>query len=110
MVQRKTLNQKFKMVTVKVHTRSDGQVVVACCDSALLGEYFEEGNRQLDLKSDFYQGQERDDIEAADIMRNADVINAVGKKCIKIVLDEGLAEKEDIMRIDNIPFVQISLL
>ena len=44
---------------VKIHKRDD-RTILAVCDSDLIGRTFTEGERQLDLSSDFYKGEERD--------------------------------------------------
>jgi len=44
---------------VKSHSTGDGRKVIAICDDSLLGKKFEEGDKQLDLTSEFYQGQKK---------------------------------------------------
>ncbi|MBW3001777.1 DUF424 family protein [Candidatus Woesearchaeota archaeon] len=90
---------------VKVH-KKDERTVVAVCDNDLLGKKFEQGELQLDLTSDFYKGDEMDEKEAGDLMRNADIVNLVGKNSIKLGLEEGVIEKDHIMEIDGIPHAQ----
>jgi hypothetical protein len=101
-VAQNTLN-KAKMI-VKIHKNSNGQLVLAVCDKDLLGKKFEEGNKQLDLTSDFYKGQEKNEKEVADLMRNAYMVNVVGEKSIKIVLKENLITRENISLIAKIPY------
>jgi hypothetical protein len=97
------------MVVVKTHTKGDS-VLVAVCDEDLLGQTFEEGVLQLDLTSEFYQGQSKTNIEACDIMRNADHLNIVGEKSVKLALDEGLIDEANIKTVDGVPFAQAIIL
>jgi uncharacterized protein len=91
---------------VKVHKSKDGKTVVAACDDELRGKVFEEGNKQLDLSSDFYAGDKLTDKEAGDLIRNADMINLVGEKAVKLGVDEDVIDTENIIKIEGIPFAQ----
>ena len=90
---------------VKVHKRN-GKVLVAVCDTDLIGKKFEEGELQLDLTSDFYAGKELDEKATGDLIRNAYIINLVGKNAIKLGMDEGIIEKDHIKNIAGIPHAQ----
>lgn len=93
---------------VKVSDSGRG-IIVAVCDSELLGKYFEEGDAQLDLKNNFYNGEERDEQETADLMRNAYIIHLVGEKSCGLAIREGLLEENEIKRISGIPYAQVIL-
>lgn len=91
---------------VKIHKKEE-KTIIAVCDKELVGKRIEEGDKQLDLSSDFYNGEEiKDTMEIGDLLRNADIINLVGERSIKIGLDEGLIDKKSIIRIKNIPHAQ----
>ncbi len=94
---------------VKIH-KKDGRTVVAVCDDNLLGQKIEDGELQLDLSSDFYKGTSYSDkILVRDIMRNADVLNVVGKTAVALALEEGLIDKMHIITIKGIPHAQASI-
>ncbi len=92
---------------VKLHKNQEGQSVAAVCDTELAGKKFEEGNLQLDLTSDFYAGEETDDMHAGDMMRNSDVINLVGEKSVKCAIKEELIEEGHVKKIAGIPYAQV---
>lgn len=94
---------------VKIHKR-DGKTVVAVCDSSLLGKRFEEKDMQLDLSSDFYAGDEMDETEAGDLIRNADHINLVGKESVNLGIKEGVIDEDNVKSISNIPYAQAAIL
>lgn len=90
----------------KLHKSRDNKVVVAVCDSGLLGKKFEEGNKQLDMTSDFFNGEEKDDLAIGDLIRNAGSVNLVGEKAVKLGIDEGVVEEGHVKKIAGIPYAQ----
>ncbi len=94
---------------VKVHKSPENRIIVAICDKDLFGKKFEEGKLQLDLSSDFYNGEEKNIKEIADLIRNADIINLVGEKSVQLGLTEEIISDEDVKKIDNIPYSQTAL-
>jgi len=53
---------------IKIHKSPDGKKVVALCDSNLLGKVFEQDKVQLDLRSDFYKGEEKQEKEILQLL------------------------------------------
>ncbi len=97
------------MVLVKLH-KKEGKILAAICDSDLLGKRFEEGNLQLDLTGDFYAGDERSDTEAGDLIRNADYVNLIGKKSIKLGIEEGVIDQQNVKLVKGVPHAQAIIL
>lgn len=97
------------MLLVKEHTNQLGQTIVAVCDKAILGQKFEEGNRQLDLTTDFYAGKEMPEQDIADLMRNAYIVNMVGEEAIKLGLKEEIISPDHIIEIAGIPHAEAVL-
>jgi len=94
---------------VKIH-KKDCRTVVAVCDNDLLGRKIEENDLQLDLSSDFYKGTDYSDkVLVRDIMRNADVLNVVGKISVALALEEGIIDKNHIIIVDGVPHAQASV-
>ena len=96
--------QDLKMI-VNIHKR-EGKILVAVCDSSLLGKHFAEDNRQLDLSAGFYQGEEKISAEAGDLLRNADFVNIVGEEAVALGIKEGVVDASSVRRISGIPFVE----
>ncbi len=94
---------------VKIHKKDD-KTIVAVCDSDLIGHKFEDKDLQLDLSSDFYKGEELNEIETGDLIRNADVVNLVGKNSVKLGLKEGVVDETHIIIIKDIPHAQAIVL
>ena len=82
---------------------------MALCDHELLGKKFEEGNRQLDLTSDFYQGELKTEEEIKELIKDVYIINLVGKHSLQLIENLKL-RPERVITIDNIPHVEIVLV
>jgi len=87
--------------------------VVAVCDSSILGRKFEQGNFQLDIKENFYKGEEVSEEKAIEIMRDMAAedatFNIAGQDSIKAALKAGVIEKETVGSVQGIPFALVLL-
>ena len=99
----------LKMIA-KAHKNPDGKIVVAVCDSELLGKKYEEDQKQLDLASDFYKGEEQEDAAIGDLMRNADAVNLVGEKSVNLGVQEGVIDEEHVKKVAGIPYAQAAII
>ncbi len=104
----KIKNLRDRMI-VKSHS-AEGKKIVAICDSDLLGKKFEEGNKQLDLTSDFYKGKETGPEEVKKIILSAYIVNVVGEESIAFCIKLGIIDKGGILKIDGIPHAQAVLV
>jgi hypothetical protein len=84
------------------------RIVVAICDTELVGKSFEEGNRQLKLNEHFYKGVELSYAEVVKIIQQQiqedASFNIVGKEAIKAAQEAGLITKENVTTIQTIPY------
>lgn len=94
---------------LKLHKKG-GKIVAAVCDTEIYGKKFEEGKKQLDLSSDFYDGEEKDDMTVGDTIRNADHVNIVGEKAVKLGIKEGVIEEDHVLKISGIPYAQAVII
>ena len=94
---------------VRLHRRQEGGLIVAVCDSDLVGKRFEESGLQLDLTGQFYRGEERSDEEVGDLLRNADHVNFVGERSVALALREGLIDAVDVRRVAGVPHAEATL-
>jgi hypothetical protein len=96
---------------VKIHkTYRD---VVSICDSDLVGKTFQEGDFQLDVKENFYNGEEVDEKKLFKIINNMSIedstFNIIGKESTQTALKAGIISKEGIKKIQDIPFSLVLL-
>ena len=90
---------------VKIHKSQNGKVV-AICDSDILGKKFEEGDKQLDLTSSFYQGKEKSVDEIIEIFKSAYIINLVGKNSVQLGIQAKIIDPKHVIEINGIPHAQ----
>ncbi len=82
--------------------------IVSLADSSLIGKKFEEGKFQLDIRENFYKGEEIEKQEAIKILQKQKVedatFNIVGKESIQTALEAEIISQNNIGKIANIPF------
>lgn len=85
--------------------------VVAICDKELIGKKFYEGKFQLDVKENFYKGEEMDEEKTIQILKNMKredaTFNIVGEKSVKAAIKAEVIDKDAIGEIENIPFALV---
>jgi uncharacterized protein len=91
---------------VKKHSTS-GRLILAICDPDLIGKKFTEEKKQLDLTSSFYNGEETEEKELKKLIKQAYMLNLVGKKAIDFALKNKLIEKGNILFVAKIPHAQV---
>lgn len=94
---------------VKIH-KKENRTIIAVCDKTLIGQKLEENGKQLDITGDFYKGEEKSIEEIGDLIRNSDAVNLVGEEAIKLGLEEGVIEQENIITIKGVPHAQALLV
>lgn len=96
---------------IKIH--KSYRDLVAVCDTDLIGKYFEEGIFQLDLKESFYKGEEIDEKELQEILKEMKqedaTFNIVGEKSIQASIKAGIISEDSIKKISGIPYSLILL-
>jgi hypothetical protein len=102
------------MIFAKVHERrgTAGSIsrVVALCDADLIGKVFKKGEVELDLckYARFYQGDKVSAEEAAELVRGADSVNAVGEKSVEAANRAlGKTGSGGAKRVAGVPHLQI---
>ena len=95
-------------MTIAVKIYNSYRIVVALCDSNLIGKKFEEGKRQLHLRENFYKEREVTKEEAIKIIKqeilNDATFNIVGENAVSAAISSGLIEKSSTDSIGGIPF------
>jgi hypothetical protein len=90
---------------VKIHKGT--RMIVGICDTELLGKKFEEGEKQLDLTTGFFEGDEMsvDEVKEviADSSREDASFNVVGKESVAVCEEVGLIKEKGVIEIDGVP-------
>ncbi len=82
-------------------------VLLAICDSELLGKTLREGKIVFQVKEDFYRGARVDVDEAVCMIENSTIVNMVGKNVVKKAIERGYVHPEAVLKIDGVPHAQI---
>jgi hypothetical protein len=87
--------------------------VVALADKELLGKKFTQNNKQLDLTTTFYDGEDIEEEKAIPLLQqHAEqdaTFNIIGKKSVETAKKAGIITEELISTVDNIPFAILLL-
>lgn len=86
---------KFRLKVYRV----GGEIVVAVCDSELVGRVFREGDLKIEVKESFYGDKDVDEEEVKRALRIATIANITGKRAVKLAIDMGLIDKENVLKI-----------
>lgn len=96
---------------VKIH--SSYRNVIAICDSNLIGKTFEEGKRAITVNPHFFQGEEKNEQDIAQIMEEGSAedytFNIVGPESVALALKLGIIKQEGIIQIQGIPLALVLL-
>lgn len=94
---------------VKIH--KSYKDLVAVCDANLLGKTYEQGSRLLEVRENFFNGEEKEEKEIIELMkhyaREGATFNIIGKKSVNAGIKAGIISKEGIMKVKGIPFALV---
>ena len=83
------------MISLKIH--KSYREVVGICDTNLIGQTFEQDVFQLDVKENFFKGEELDKEKAIkmlkDLSKEDATFNIVGEKSIDAAIKAGIIDK-----------------
>jgi len=93
---------------LRVHENEAGPIV-AVCDRELIGRILEEGKVHMDLDKyrEFYIGKQAGEDDVKNALKEFSSANLVGKKAVGVALSLELAASEDVMYINETPYIQI---
>jgi hypothetical protein len=85
------------------------EVLVAVCDSELMGRTFQEGELHLAVNEDFFKGRPADKHEVKKALEEATIANLVGEQAVACGIDSGIVDEHCVITIDGIPHAQMVL-
>ncbi|MEM0379210.1 MAG: DUF424 family protein [Candidatus Aenigmatarchaeota archaeon] len=95
------------MIFLKIIDSPQGKILILC-DEDLYGKEFRNGDCILKITS-FYKGKIVEDVDQS-ILEEANMINAIGKKSLEILVKKNIISKEELKEvkyIEEIPYVFI---
>ena len=94
---------------VKIH--KSYRTVVAVCDENIAGKRFEEGEKLLDVRENFYKSESLTYIKVVELMqfqaKEDATFNIVGQESIKAAQEAGIIDHEGVGEIDGIPYALV---
>ena len=94
------------MILVTERETEEG-LLVAACDSDVLGKTFEDGELSLSVTEEFYGGDEMDVDAAMAAIRRADVANLVGTKTVEAAIDAGVVDESTVLAVEDTLHAQL---
>ena len=91
---------------VNTKTTPEGLILIVT-DSDIINQKFEEGKKQLDLTSKFYQGEEKSKEEIKELINDAHILHLTGKEAVALGKELNLVE--NIITIKDIPHAEVLL-
>ena len=82
-------------------------VLLAICDSELLGKTLRQGKIVFHVKDEFYNGGKVTVEEAVGMIENSTIVNMVGKNCVEKAIQKGYVHPEAVLEIEGVPHAQI---
>jgi len=82
-------------------------VLLAMCDTELLGKTLCEGKIVFHVKEEFYKGARITIEEAVDMIEHSTIVNMVGKKVVRKAIEKGYVHPEAVLNIEGVPHAQI---
>lgn len=82
-------------------------IMVAVCDTELIGKSFEGDGLLLKISESFYKGEEATEREVVDSLKHATIANLVGERAIKCALDNDFIEEANVISVDGVPHAQM---
>ncbi|RLI82855.1 MAG: DUF424 domain-containing protein [Archaeoglobales archaeon] len=75
------------------------EVVVAVCDSDIVGKTFREGEVKIEVKESFYGDVDVDEEDVRRALKVATIANITGKRAVKIAIEMGIVDESNVLKI-----------
>ena len=95
-----------KEMNLKVY-RQGAEVLIAVCDSDLVGKKFAEGHLRLEVSKDFFGEEKVSPEEVETALRSATIANFVGCCAVEQAIQLGYVERENVLCIDGVLCAQM---
>ncbi|CAD7774835.1 hypothetical protein AIOGIFDO_01668 [Candidatus Methanoperedenaceae archaeon GB37] len=82
-------------------------LIVAVCDEDIIGQCFREGDLQLEVHRDFYEGEPATIDMVISALADADSANIVGERSIRCAVASGFIDPKEIITIGGVPHAQM---
>ena len=87
--------------------KTDQGVLLVVTDEDIVGCYFEEGRKELDLRKDFYRGDLKGRKEVEDLFEYAVYIHLTGKAAVALGVERGLVSAKRVLIVAGVPHAEV---
>ena len=82
-------------------------VLVAACDKELIGKKLKHGDAAIEIRRDFYEGEDVSEEELQNALQKATTANLFGEKTVNCAVKCGIIDQDSVIMIDCVPHAQI---
>jgi len=82
-------------------------VLVAACDKELIGKKLKHGDAAIEIRRDFYEGEDVSEEELQNALQKATTANLFGEKTVNCAIKCGIIDLDSVIMIDCVPHAQI---
>ena len=86
-------------------TDYEKNLMLNICDLDLLGKTIVEKELNMNISKSYYGDKIIEHDEAKHLMKNASIINMVGKETVSLSLEIGVGSEKSVKLIDGVPFL-----
>ncbi len=97
------------MISVKVYSQGP-EVLVAACDTDILGHTFRSKGLKLHVSEGFYKGDRGDEEMLVSRLQMCTIANLVGKRTLDIAIKHGFVDPKCVLDIGGVPHAQMARL
>lgn len=84
-----------------------GNRMLNICDSGLVGRTLVEGDLTMNITPSYFAERVVEEKEAAQLLRNASIINMVGQRTVDLSVKIGIGSLKGVKKIEGIPFLLV---
>lgn len=77
------------------------------CDAELVGRTFSKSDLTININKSYFAERIVEENEAEQLLKNASIINMVGKKTIALSVKVGIGSTKGVKEIDGVPFLLV---
>jgi len=103
-------NSPANNICMKTYPFGNNDLLVAACDTELLGSTLLDGDVTFVISEAFYCSVKGDVDLLSKHLQRATIANLVGKRCVACGIQLGLINKENILNIADVPHAQFALM
>jgi len=100
-----SLDSTLKFYVRKMHFQ--GSLMINICDEELLGKNIVSESLNINITKDFFNELITNEKEICSLLKRCSIANLIGERVIEKTLSLGLAKKDSIKFVSDIPFLMI---